>query len=665
YSHLLQSLSQQSLSPGTIAQARRYLADLNSLSAEITRTRKAEVDERKALREPWERTVTWSAAESAFYHEYVQWCRVRAAAVDMPVYLAMQMPLRLASASLPMARKAVLDPVGLGSIRDADTDTETDGEARTARVRPHRELVAAARALEDGVDSKFDQLLPLVQQLAAEGRRALLFTFSRPTLAYLEGRLSPHVRVAVLHGGVRREERRRIIAAFRRGEYDLLLANRVASEGLDFEFCSAVINYDLPWNPMEIEQRIGRIDRIGQVEEKIHIVNFYNEETIDERILKRLLERIQIFKSSIGELEPIVNSQMSALRAAFDFDLTEEQREAQALQFLTAIEEQRAGLREVSDASTALLISNDVDVSGLEDDLVRRGKYVGQRELGLLLHDWALTDCAVGVSFTADGRSLELRGNATMAERLEALARKGIRSRAEVESLASALRGELPLTFVLDQELARINGGPLLTANNPLIAAALTVPGHRHVRYACARVTDPAPDVPDGIYVVVLGRARAASRGGDEIWGVAVDGHGQEAPAAVVDALLSALARGALATAANPVADVSRQTKKAINLLSIRHQAEQERRDAEADALNAARHAVLSDQHDRRLRAIDRRTRTAVERGQKDSTLRMFAGQRKRAEERHRQRLAELRDQAQPEIVLEPLAVCQLELSHG
>ena len=66
-----------------------------------------------------------------------------------------------------------------------------------------------------------------------------------------------------MHGGVTREERRRIMAEFRAGAYDFVLANRVASEGLDFEFCSAVINYDLPWNPMEIEQRIGRIDRIG------------------------------------------------------------------------------------------------------------------------------------------------------------------------------------------------------------------------------------------------------------------------------------------------------------------------------------------------------------------------------------------------------------------
>jgi len=118
-----------------------------------------------------------------------------------------------------------------------------------------------------------------------------LFTHSRPTLAYLAGRLEHDFRIAVMHGGVTREERRRIMAEFRAGAYDFVLANRVASEGLDFEFCSAVINYDLPWNPMEIEQRIGRIDRIGQKEETILVVNFVNDSTIDERILTRRVAR--------------------------------------------------------------------------------------------------------------------------------------------------------------------------------------------------------------------------------------------------------------------------------------------------------------------------------------------------------------------------------------
>lgn len=655
---LRELLERDPMSPAEVVEARRYLADLNSLSTVITRTKKAEVDERKATRALGGEPVVWTAEEAAFYNEYVAWCRARADAVDMPVYFAMQMPLRLASACLPMARKAVLDPVAFGSITDADSD------AAPARVDPHRALVEAAKALPPGVDSKFDLLLPTLTGLVNDGRRALLFTFSKPTLAYLQDRLSPHMRVAVMHGGVRRDERRKIMAAFRQGEYDVVLANRVASEGLDFEFCSAVINYDLPWNPMEIEQRIGRIDRIGQPEEKILVVNFYNEATIDERIMVRVLDRIKIFESSIGALEPIIEAQMPALLAAFDFRLTEDERERQINRVLEAVESQRAGLSELTDASSALMVSNDVDVAGLEEDLVRTGRYIGQRELGLLLHDWAQTDGAEGVTFTADGQALSLRGNPAMAERLEQLARAGRRSRAELEPLTSGLRSELPLTFVLDQERARTGGGDLLTATSPLVMSAVDVPGHRQARFARVRIVDRDALAPTGTYVVVLARALAATRGGDEIWGAAVDLSGRQASSDVVDLLLAALAKGTLQQGSSDVeADaLGRPASRARDLLDRRHEREQARRDSQAHTLAEARKVVLTDQYERRIRTIDQRINTARARGRRASAIRLFESQRTRAIERRRELLADLDAQVHPEIRLEPLAACVLEV---
>ena len=76
----------------------------------------------------------------------------------------------------------------------------------------------------------------------------------------------------------------------------VLLSSRVGSEGLDFQFCHTVVNYDLPWNPMEVEQRIGRVDRIGQASDSIAIINFWTRGTIEERILRRLYDRIGIFR---------------------------------------------------------------------------------------------------------------------------------------------------------------------------------------------------------------------------------------------------------------------------------------------------------------------------------------------------------------------------------
>ena len=525
------------------------------------------------------------------------------------------------------------------SVLGATPSSGESGGVTSNETPPHAELMAAAQAWPGDHDSKFERLLPILLGLQRERRRTLLFTFSRAALAYLFERLSPVMRVATLHGGVSRADRRRILADFRRGEFDLVLANRVASEGLDFEFCSVVINYDLPWNPMEIEQRIGRIDRIGQQEQKVLIVNFYNDETIDERIIHRVLERIQVFRESIGELEPIISEQMPALEAAFDFTLTEEQREAKLIQYILAIEEQRAGLREVTDASTSLLTADDVDVAGLEDDLVRRGKYIGQPELALMLDDWAQID---GGSVSINPTTLSIAGNAAMAERVEQLARSGRRTRAEVAELTMKLRGELPFTLVLDQEVARVSGGELLVAAHPLVSAALNVPRHRHARFAMVDLTDPAESTEAGRFVLVLSRALNASDRGDEIWGEAVHLDGSPADGGVVDALMSGLAAARLTPARETSlpANLPRLARRAVEALSERQVEQQARRERQDALRRESQRVVFGEQHKRRLTTIERRLQTARERGRSPQAVALFESQKRRAVQRHAERMS-------------------------
>lgn len=659
FAMLTELLAKDDLTPRDIVDAKRYLADLNTLSTVITRTKKVEVDDRKAKRTEMRQDITWTDAEQAFYAEYLQWCKDRAKELDSNLHFAMQMPLRLASASLPMARQAVLDPDGFGELGDADSDVSV------TRLAPHAGLVAAARNLPEGVDSKFDVLLHTLTSLREQRRRALLFTHSRPTLAYLANRLSADFRIAVMHGGVSREKRRQIMADFRAGLYDFVLANRVASEGLDFEFCSAVINYDLPWNPMEIEQRIGRIDRIGQLEETILIVNFVNQRTIDERILSRLLDRIEIFESSIGALEPIISGTAPALlKAGFDFTLTEAQREQKIHEVLTALEEQRKGLKDVTDASSALLVSNDVDVAGLEEDLLRTGRYIGQRELALLLDDWARIDGAPPLEFARNGQTVNVRGNATMAARVDDLAKKAQRTRAETTVISAQLRDELPLTLVLDQELARANGGMLLTSTSPLTMAAVSVPGHRQARFASLRVQDRAGEATPGTYVVVLAKAIAASRGGDEIWGSAVQLDGRRADDGPVNALLAALAEGRLEDMPPRAVDrLAPLADRALNQLLHRHSEEQARRDHEFQSLQQARAVTLREQHGRKIATITKRVNTALDRGRGARAIALFEAQKRRAEARFLHLSEELRNASQPEIRLEPLAACVIEVS--
>lgn len=651
-------LAKDILTTRDIVDAKRYLSDLNTLSTVITRTKKVEVDDRKAKRKEDRRDVHWTEAEEAFYAEYLEWCRMRADAMGRPLYFAMQMPLRLASACLPMARRAVLDPVGFGAIKDADS------EQVPVRLEPPTALMTAAKALSEGVDTKFDNLREVLETLHAGKRRALIFTFSVPTLAYLKERLGTDYRVAVMHGGVTRDARLKIMADFRAGHYDFVLANRVASEGLDFEFCSAVINYDLPWNPMEIEQRIGRIDRIGQQEETILVVNFVNDSTIDERILSRLLDRIDVFESSIGALEPIIAaSAPKVLQAGFDFRLTAAERDQKVHEMLTALEEQRAGVQDISDASSALLVSNDVDVAGLEDDLIRTGQYIGQQELALLLDDWARIDGGQGVTFLR-GHTIELRGNPAMAARMDDLVKSKQRTRHEINDAIAFLRNESPMSLVLDQEFARTSGGTLLTATNPLVMAAAGVPGHRQARFACLKIATSDRDVVPGVYVVVLATAVSASRGGDEIWGCAVTDQGRNAGEGPVNVLLAALAEGKLEDGpVRPIERIERLADRAMNQLRIRHQAEQDKRDGEFDALRDAKLISLQSQYERRKEAIENRIATARTRGRGDRTIELFRSQLRRATERHKILVEELQNQAQPVIGLEPLAACIVDIT--
>ena len=93
------------------------------------------------------------------------------------------------------------------------------------------------------------------------------------------------------------------------------MSTEVAAEGVDLQFCRVLVNYDLPWNPMRVEQRIGRIDRLGQKASVIHVWNLFYQNTIDERILGRLLTRLKIFEEALGEPEPVIGETIQRLEA--------------------------------------------------------------------------------------------------------------------------------------------------------------------------------------------------------------------------------------------------------------------------------------------------------------------------------------------------------------
>ncbi|MDE3156453.1 MAG: DEAD/DEAH box helicase [Acidobacteriota bacterium] len=162
-----------------------------------------------------------------------------------------------------------------------------------AREREYLQALAAAAARAARHESKLDALLRLLRRVHEP---VLVFTEFRDTLARVASALPPD-RVAVLHGALARHERRAAERAFTSGDRQILLATDAAGEGLNLQArCRFVVNLELPWNPHRLEQRIGRVDRLGQ-SRRVHAVHLVARGTGEARVLARLawkLERARV-----------------------------------------------------------------------------------------------------------------------------------------------------------------------------------------------------------------------------------------------------------------------------------------------------------------------------------------------------------------------------------
>lgn len=656
---LREVLQQDVLKPADAVQIKRLCSELHGLSAEVTRTRKVEVQEFKAMREPHHVTALFNESEANFYASFRGWCVHRAAVTGSPLHFAMQMPLRLAGSCLPEAARSVLE-WGAQADPDREVDDGVPSAASSRDVPPAPQLVKLAQELS--TDTKFDTFRIAVDDLVRQGKQVIVFTHSRRTLRYLDARLRGDTRIVALHGDVERRQRDVVMADFRKGAYDVLLATRVASEGLDFEFCSAVVNYDLPWNPMEVEQRIGRIDRIGQTEAKLAVLNFHTPGTIESDIIERVMLRIGVFEHAIGELEPILDSSWKRVQdVLFDFSLSPEQREVKSREAILAIEEQARALADVEAAAPTLVSSDGAEIEGLEQDLLATGRYVGQDELALLVQDWAET---FGGRVECDQQVLRLWGNDEMAEHVQGLVRTRERLGAEVSELSTMLRSGLPTTLSIDQEHSRVSGVPLLTATHPAARAAVGTPGYKQGRFSLLNMHSQVAGVPPGRYLVLLAVIDwNGIRELHEVWSAAVNvATSADAGPELGMAVMSELARGALAPAAH--ADVPRldeAVEMATFHLEDRIAARRRVLEAENDAFVATRRQSFSQVHERRMKSLAETLRVHKERGNARAIPLTEARIRKQRG-RYDEQVARLDGANSPELKSQDLAVCVVEV---
>ena len=194
-----------------------------------------------------------------------------------------------------------------------------------------------------------------------QGFKVVLFSFYRETLKYLTERLTEDgVNAQILMGGMG-DTKDRIVQDFKEKEQiQILLTSEVLSEGVDLQFSSALINYDLPWNPMRVEQRIGRIDRIGQKADRILILNLFYEDTIDDRIYNRLFKRLDIFTHALGDLEAVLGQKIRNL--TYDLlrhDLSKEQEQQRIEQTASAIANEKQNQEELETEAAGLAAHGD------------------------------------------------------------------------------------------------------------------------------------------------------------------------------------------------------------------------------------------------------------------------------------------------------------------
>ncbi len=175
----------------------------------------------------------------------------------------------------------------------------------TAEIDTLGNLARRARRIEDAKLRALEELVDAILE-RDPSEKVLVFSQFLESIEMIRARLARRHSVRTFHGGMSREEKDAAHEAFRHG-VQVLISSEAGGEGRNFQFCHIVVNYDLPWNPMKIEQRIGRVDRVGQKRD-VEIYNFAVRGMLDERILDVLEHRIQVFTETVGALDPILES---------------------------------------------------------------------------------------------------------------------------------------------------------------------------------------------------------------------------------------------------------------------------------------------------------------------------------------------------------------------
>lgn len=499
-----------------LVEVGRLLENLNLFSSVISRTRKREVHEWRVIREPVVLSVRFNEKEAEFYDAVTeavqdsvsQWHGSQIAA------FALMMPQRQMASSIPAmvehytGRQLKEEPPDEDLLSEVGFQGDEDVPEGNGSVVSQAIKSLVSEWLSHTPDSKFDTLSRTLRRFAEQNTESkiIVFSYFKKTLAYLQRRLhAAGFQSVVIHGDVPMEERQERLELFRgSSEINVLLSSEVGSEGIDLQFCNVLVNYDLPWNPMKVEQRIGRLDRLGQKADKITIINFAVEGTIEEKILDRLYNRIGIFEHSIGDLEPILGDVIQELTTELlSHRLTEEQIENRIAQTQLAIEQKRQMENQLVEESSVFFGSSDYILEQI-GRARRLGRWITPEDLKSFVDDFFNT------AYPGSNIYWDKPGKGLVSFRLSNDARNDLSAfcRTQTPILLTELTqpSRDPMIATFRSDAAQVNlRREMLTHFHPLIQ--WIIQQHRqnpHAFFPTAAIELETSLVPSGQYLVAV-----------------------------------------------------------------------------------------------------------------------------------------------------------------
>jgi ERCC4-related helicase len=336
FTRIKSELAQKSISQKDRVKIITETENLHTFSGIINRTRRRDIGD-FTTRKPQTVNIPFTPAQAQLHNSLlsIQEKILRAIHGDGPIAFMMT-TIRQQAASCIFGLKPFLDDILHRRIDELywdeiDDSYEAVNNSFIASIKSDIETLIKTTETLDEYDPKCEELFKIIaEKQKFENNRIMLFSRFRHTLYYLFEKLqNSSCRVGLIHGDIPDAERVSLCSRFQKDRaaqdaLDILLFSEVGCEGLDYQFCDCMINYDLPWNPMRIEQRIGRIDRKGQNSPAIAIYNMITPGTIDGDVYERCLWRIGVFEKSIGDCEEILGEITKELKdIAADFTLDE------------------------------------------------------------------------------------------------------------------------------------------------------------------------------------------------------------------------------------------------------------------------------------------------------------------------------------------------------